>query len=56
MNRHTEENHDTNRERQHYARPALREYGSVGQLTQSGTMGLSEPGMSMSGNFPNEMV
>jgi len=48
MSKHGKENRDTNRERQPYERPALREFGPVGALTQAGTGTMMEQGNSSS--------
>jgi len=52
MSKHPEESRDTTRERQAYARPALREFGPVGKLTQAGT-GNAREGQ---GNQMNDMT
>ena len=44
MSKHAAENRDASLERQPYTRPTLREFGPVGKLTQSGTIGQIEPG------------
>lgn len=42
MNEHTKDRRDATCERLPYVRPALREFGPVGKLTQSGTSGMGE--------------
>ena len=44
MTKRAAQKHDTGLERQPYTRPTLREFGPVGKLTQSGTIGQIEPG------------
>lgn len=52
MSKHAGESRDETRERQSYSRPALREFGPVGKLTQAGT-GQAREG---SGNQMNDMT
>ena len=50
MEQHKRERRDARSRPRPYVRPALREFGEVGQLTQSGTAGKTEVG---SLNNPN---
>ena len=54
MSKQAKNDHERDRERLPYTSPVLKEFGPVGQLTQAGTQGMTEAGMSS--NNPIWMV